>query len=215
MLSENPTLSSAGAPRQVLSLGDAVAIIVGLIIGAGIFKAPSTVSGASGGEIAMVLCWVAGGVLSLIGAMCYAELSTAYPSVGGEYHFIGRAFGRVPAFFYAWARMTVIVAGSIAVFAYVFGDYCSRLLDLGKHSSSIYAVLIVVLLTVVNIVGIKAGKNTQNGGAVPRARRAGWRNAELLRRTHVVGHRSGHDLRALHLRGLERRRLHLSRGARP
>jgi APA family basic amino acid/polyamine antiporter len=159
---EDPTQSAAGAPRQVLSLGDAVAIIVGLIIGAGIFKAPSTVAGASGGEIAMVLCWIAGGVLSLIGAMCYAELATAYPSVGGEYHFIGQAFGRVPAFFYAWARMTVIVAGSIAVFAYVFGDYCSRLLGLGSHSSSIYAALIVAALTAVNIVGIKAGKATQN-----------------------------------------------------
>jgi len=162
MDSKDPAQSVAGAPREVLSLGDAVAIIVGLIIGAGIFKAPSTVAGASGSEIAMVLCWIGGGVLSLIGAMCYAELATAYPSVGGEYHFIGRAFGRVPAFFYGWARMTVIVAGSIAVFAYVFGDYCSRLLDLGSHSSSIYAALIVTVLTTVNIVGIKAGKNTQN-----------------------------------------------------
>ena len=151
-----------GAPRQVLGLGDATAIIVGLIIGAGIFKAPSTVAAGSGGEIAMVLCWIAGGVLSFVGAMCYAELATAYPSVGGEYHFIGRAFGRVPAFFYAWARMTVIVAGSIAVFAFVFGDYVSRLLDLGSHSSSIYAALIVVVLTAVNIVGIRAGKATQN-----------------------------------------------------
>jgi APA family basic amino acid/polyamine antiporter len=162
MQSESPTQSAMGAPRQVLSLGDAVAIIVGLIIGAGIFKAPSVVAGASGGETAMVLCWVAGGALSLIGAMCYAELATAYPSVGGEYHFIGRAFGRVPAFFYAWARMTVIVAGSIAVFAFVFGDYCARLLDLGPHSSSIYAVLIVAGLTAVNIAGIRAGKTTQN-----------------------------------------------------
>jgi len=162
MQSESSTRSAAGAPRQVLSLGDAVAIIVGLIIGAGIFKAPSTVAGASGGELAMILCWIAGGVLSLVGAMCYAELATAYPSVGGEYHFIGRAFGRVPAFFYAWARMTVIVAGSIAVFAYVFGDYCSRLLALGPHSSSIYAALIVTVLTAVNIAGIKAGKTTQN-----------------------------------------------------
>ena len=149
-------------PSQILSLGDATAIIVGLIIGAGIFKAPSTVAGASGGEAAMVACWIAGGVLSFIGAMCYAELATAYPSVGGEYHFIGRAFGRRPAFFYAWARMTVIVAGSIAVFAFVFGDYCARLFSLGEHSSPIYAVLIVVILTVVNIVGLKAGKTTQN-----------------------------------------------------
>jgi APA family basic amino acid/polyamine antiporter len=154
--------ATGNGPEQVLSLGDASAIIVGLVIGAGIFKAPSMVAGASGGELAMTLCWVAGGVLSLIGAMCYAELATAYPSAGGEYHFIGRAFGRLPAFFYAWARMTVIVAGSIAVFAFIFGDYCTRLLDLGPHSPSIYAALIVSALTAVNVTGIRAGKNTQN-----------------------------------------------------
>jgi basic amino acid/polyamine antiporter, APA family len=159
---DNPPQHAGAGPAQVLSLGDATAIIVGLIIGAGIFKAPSTVASSSGGEMAMVLCWIAGGVLSFVGAMCYAELATAYPSVGGEYHFIGRAFGRTPAFFYAWARMTVIVAGSIAVFAFVFGDYCARLFSLGEHSSPIYATLIVVALTVVNIVGLSAGKTTQN-----------------------------------------------------
>jgi len=159
---DNPPQHSGAGPAQVLSLGDATAIIVGLIIGAGIFKTPSIVAGSSGGETAMIIVWIAGGVVSLIGAMCYAELATAYPSAGGEYHFIGRAFGRVPAFFYAWARMTVIVAGSIAVFSFVFGDYCARLLSFGEHSSSIYAALIVVVLTVVNIIGIQAGKTTQN-----------------------------------------------------
>jgi basic amino acid/polyamine antiporter, APA family len=159
---ENPPQHSGSGPSQVLSLGDATAIIVGLIIGAGIFKAPSMVAGGAGGEFAMILCWIAGGLLSFIGAMCYAELATAYPSVGGEYHFIGRAFGRTPAFFYAWARMTVIVAGSIAVFAFVFGDYCARLFSLGEQSAPIYAALIVVALTVVNIIGLTAGKTTQN-----------------------------------------------------
>jgi amino acid transporter len=156
-----PPQQSGAGPAQILSLGDATAIIVGLIIGAGIFKAPSMVASGSGGEIAMILCWIAGGALSLVGAMCYAELATAFPSVGGEYHFIGRAFGRTPAYFYAWARMTVIVAGSIAVFAFVFGDYCARLFSLGAHSSAIYAVLIIVILTVVNIAGLTAGKTTQ------------------------------------------------------
>ena len=152
----------SGSPKPVLSLGDSVAIIVGLVIGAGIFKTPSIVAGSTGGETLMILTWIAGGMVSLIGAMCYAELATAYPSAGGEYHFIGRAFGRVPAFLYAWARMTVIVAGSIAVFAFVFGDYCAHLLSLGEHSSPLYAALIVAVLTWVNIVGIRAGKATQN-----------------------------------------------------
>ena len=153
--------SSAG-PAQVLSLGDATAIIVGLIIGAGIFGTPAIVAGAVGSPARMVAAWIAGGVFSVIGALCYAELATAYPSAGGEYHFLGRAFGRPLAFLYGWARMTVIVAGSIAVFAYLFGDYMSRVYSFGAHSSAIWAGMIVVVLTAVNYVGIKEGKLTQN-----------------------------------------------------
>src|SRR4051795_12900606 len=151
-----------GSPRQVLGLGDATAIIVGLIIGAGIFGTPAIVAGAVQSPGLMVAVWVAGGVFSVIGGLCYAELATAYPSAGGEYHFLGRAFGRSLAFLYGWARMTVIVAGSIAVFAYLFGDYVSRIVNLGAHSSAIWAALVVAALTFVNYAGIREGKFTQN-----------------------------------------------------
>jgi basic amino acid/polyamine antiporter, APA family len=151
-----------GAPRPVLGLGDATAIIVGLIIGAGIFGTPSIVAGAVQSPGAMVAAWVAGGVFSIIGGLCYAELATAYPSAGGEYHFLGRAYGRALAFLYGWARMTVVVAGSIAVFAYLFGDYMSRVIPLGEHSSPLWAGIIVVVLTVVNYLGIREGKATQD-----------------------------------------------------
>src|SRR3954470_18665068 len=147
-----------GSPRQVLGLGDATAIIVGLIIGAGIFGTPSIVAGAVQSPGLMVAVWVAGGVFAIIGGLCYAELCTASPSPGGEYHFLGRAFGRSLAFLYGWARMTVIVAGSIAVFAYLFGDYMSRVVPLGAHSSALWAGIIVVVLTVVNYLGIREGK---------------------------------------------------------
>lgn len=159
---ENPPQHSTPGPAQVLSLGDATAIIVGLIIGAGIFGTPAIVAGAVGSPALMVAAWVAGGVFSVIGALCYAELATAYPSAGGEYHFLGRAFGRPLAFLYGWARMTVIVAGSIAVFAFLFGDYMSRVYSFGAHSSALWAGLVVVMLTLVNYVGIKEGKLTQN-----------------------------------------------------
>src|SRR5258708_18560873 len=98
---DDPPRHSGTGPAQVLSLGDATAIIVGLIIGAGIFKTPSIVAGSSGGETAMIIVWIAGGVVSLVGALCYAELATAYPSAGGGDHFIGRAFGPVSAVFYS------------------------------------------------------------------------------------------------------------------
>ncbi|HZE11337.1 MAG TPA: amino acid permease, partial [Burkholderiales bacterium] len=149
-------------PTQVLSLGDATAIIVGLIVGAGIFKTSSMVAGFSASESMTIVWWIVGGALSIIGAMCYAELATAFPSAGGEYHFLGRAFGRYTAFLYGWARLTVIVAGSIAVFAYLFGDYMSRVIHLGPQSSPIWAALVVAILTAVNYVGIREGKLTQN-----------------------------------------------------
>ena len=149
-------------PRASLTLTDAVAMIVGLIVGAGIFGTPSIVAGAVESKAWLVGVWVAGGVFSIIGALCYAELATAFPSAGGEYHFLQRAFGRPLSFLYGWARMTVIVAGSIAVFAYLFGDYMSRIVSLGAHSSAIWAALVVGALTIVNYVGIREGKLTQN-----------------------------------------------------
>ncbi len=141
---------------------DACAMIVGLIVGAGVFGTPAIVAGAMGEETLVIAVWVAGGVFSIIGALCYAELVTAFPSAGGEYHFLQRAFGRSLAFLYGWARMTVIVAGSIAIFAYLFGDYFSRVIYLGEYSSAIWAALVVFVLTAINYRGIQEGKITQN-----------------------------------------------------
>ena len=154
-------MAVAAGPKQVLSLADATAIIVGLIVGAGIFGTPSIVAGAVESPVLLVAVWIAGGLFAVVGALCYAELATAFPSAGGEYHFIARAYGRSLAFLYGWARMTVIVAGSIAVFAYLFGDYMSRVIKLGAYSSAVWAALIVVILTFVNTMGIREGKVTQ------------------------------------------------------
>ena len=151
-----------GAPKQTLRLFDAITMIVGLIVGAGIFGTPSIVAGAVESETTLLALWVIGGVFSIIGALCYGELATAFPSAGGEYHFLQRAYGRSLSFLYGWARMTVIVAGSIAVFAYLFGDYMSRVINLGTYSSAIWAALVVGVLTLVNYLGIKEGKATQN-----------------------------------------------------
>ena len=163
-VSQNAVAGAAGdaKPKATLTVFDACTMIVGLIVGAGIFGTPAIVAGAIGDETKILGMWVAGGVFSIIGALCYAELVTAFPSAGGEYHFIQRAYGRSLAFLYGWARMTVIVAGSIAVFAYLFGDYLSRVISLGEYSSAIWASLIVVVLTIVNYRGIEEGKVTQN-----------------------------------------------------
>ncbi len=150
-----------GAPRAVLDLRHAVAIIVGVVIGAGIFKAPSLVAGMAGSAPWMFVLWLAGGLVSLAGALCYAELATAYPNAGGDYHFLHRAYGRSVSFLYAWARFSVITAGSIALLAFVFGDYLQQVLPLGPWGPSLYAGAAVVVLTAVNLRGIRAGAATQ------------------------------------------------------
>jgi amino acid transporter len=151
-----------GAPQAILTTRDTIAIIVGLVIGAGIFRFPPLVAGNSPDEAAFYLLWIVGGAISIVGALCYAELATAYPSAGGDYHFLQRAFGRGLSFLFAWARIAVITTGSIAVLGYTFGDYASNLVRLGAHSSAIYAALAVIALTAINISGIRETKGTQN-----------------------------------------------------
>jgi amino acid transporter len=150
------------APRPVLSVFDAVMITVGIVIGAGIFKTPSMVAGVTGAVDWMLIAWVLGGVLSLVGALCYAELASSFPSAGGDYHFLSRAYGRDLSFFFAWARVAVITTGSIALLAFVFGDYMSRVLSLGPNSSAIYAALTVIVLTAINLLGLRESARTQN-----------------------------------------------------
>ena len=156
------TTQAAAQPKPVLELRDTIALIVGIVVGAGIFKTPSLVAANAGDAWVMLGAWLLGGAVSLIGALCYAELATACPHAGGEYHFLTRAYGRKLSFLFAWARLAVITTGSIALLAFVFGDYCSRLYSFGGQSSAIYAALIVILLTAVNIAGVKSGAATQN-----------------------------------------------------
>ena len=155
-------ISTVAAPKPTLRVTDSVALIVGIVVGAGIFRTPSLVAAHTGSASSMLLAWLMGGVISLIGALCYAELASTYPHAGGDYHYLRRAFGKDLAFLFAWARLTVIPTGSIALLAFVFGDYASQLLRLGDYSPSIYAALVVATLTGLNIIGIQQGKWTQN-----------------------------------------------------
>jgi amino acid transporter len=153
---------SSAAPKPVVRPIDAVGLIVGIVIGAGIFRLPSTVAGGAGSVAAVYLAWVLGGAISLIGALVYAELAAAYPNTGGDYYFLRRAFGARLSFLFGWARMTVIQTGSIATVSFIFGDYLSRIASLGEFSSAIYAAAVVAALTGLNIMGVRQGTRTQN-----------------------------------------------------
>src|SRR5690606_35184130 len=115
-----------------------------------------------GSELALAGVWLLGGLLSLAGALCYGELATAFPSPGGEVHFIARALGRNLAFLFAWARLTVICTGSIALLAFIFGDYMSGLAPLGPTSSAVWAAIIVAALTALNALGVRLGTTVQS-----------------------------------------------------
>jgi len=148
-------------PKPLLSLWDGIVLICGMVIGAGIFKAPSIVAGNVGSNWEFIAAWALGGAVSLCGALVYAELAARYPDTGGEYAFLSRGLGRGVAFVFAWSRMTVIQTGAIAAVAFVFGDYASEMLRLGDKSSAIYAGIGVVALTVLNVVGTRESKTLQ------------------------------------------------------
>jgi len=148
-------------PRPGISVLQGVAFIVGIVVGIGIFKSPQLVAQSVTSEAAFILLWLFGGMVTLIGALVYAELGSAYPSGGGEYYFISRALGRPTGLLFAWARVTVLQTGIIAAVAFVFGDYAQQLVPLGHWGPAIYAALALSILTVVNLLGAPEGKGFQ------------------------------------------------------
>lgn len=149
-------------PRRRLARLDAVAVIVGMVVGAGIYRAPSIVAGNVPDLTAFALVWIAGGVISLIGALCYAELCTSYPDCGGDYHFLHRAYGHRVSLLFAWARLSVIQTGSIAVQAFIVGDYLASLVQLDTRWSPLFAAVVIVAFTLLNITGLRMGATAQN-----------------------------------------------------
>ena len=148
-------------PKPTLSMRDVGSLIIGMVVGAGIFETPALVAANAGNTSTVLFAWFLGGIMSVVGALCYAELATAYPHSGGTYYYLKRAFGKSLAFLFIWGRMSVIQTGSIVLAAFVFGDYASQLLPLGEYSSPLYAAGAIILLTGLNILGVWQGKWTQ------------------------------------------------------
>jgi basic amino acid/polyamine antiporter, APA family len=153
---------ASGQPLPSFNTLSSMAVVVGIVVGIGIFRLPSIVAAHSVNEFQYISFWVIGGFISLMGALCYAELSSSMPNSGGEYHFLSKAFGPATGFFLSWGRMTVIQTGSVALIAFIFGDYASVIYNLGPYSSSIYAALTIILLTSLNIAGTVHSRRVQN-----------------------------------------------------
>jgi amino acid transporter len=145
-----------------LGLWDAVSIIIGIVVGSGIYETPPLVFKNVPGPAVALAVWVVCGLLSLVGALCYAELGSTYPHTGGDYVYLGRAFGPWLGFLFGWAQLAVILTGSIGMLAFVFADYAVRLWGLPAESAWGWAAGAVAALSLLNLLGVVFGKGAQN-----------------------------------------------------
>jgi basic amino acid/polyamine antiporter, APA family len=147
-------------PRAIGFLGS-TAIVVGTIIGSGVFLVPHNVALHVGSVRSLFLVWMVGGVLSVAGALSLGELGAATPEPGGIYVYLRQAYGKLFGFLYGWGMLLVIHSGSIATLAVAFGIYSSQFVPLSPLGQKLAASAVVVLLTVVNILGVRGGAAVQ------------------------------------------------------
>jgi amino acid transporter len=145
-----------------LTLWDAVAIVVGCIIGAGIFRVPGPIAHHLETPGVILCVWLAGGLLSMAGALCYAELSSLFPKTGGDYVYLREAYGHAVSFLFGWTKLFVERTGTIAIIAYVFAEYVGYLAGISKGWVRGIAVLAIAALTAANVAGLRYGKHIQN-----------------------------------------------------
>jgi amino acid transporter len=151
-----------GPPAARLGLWDVVSIIVGIVVGAGIYETPPLVLQNVSGPWEALGLWALGGLLSLIGACCYAELATTYPQSGGDYVYLSRAYGSWLGFLFAWVELVAVRAGNIGMMAFVFADYAAQVWGVPAPGLWLWAAGALVVLTALNLLGLVFGKGTQN-----------------------------------------------------
>ncbi|MBN2375346.1 MAG: amino acid permease [Sedimentisphaerales bacterium] len=148
-------------PKRQLSIFDSICIIVGIIIGAGIYETAPTVAACMKTPTLALAIWGFGGLIALAGALCYSELATAYPYQGGDYVYLTRAYGKPVGFLFGFSQLAVVRPGDITLMAFIFGRYAQQLYQL-KHGTILYTAVSIIALTFINILGVRQGKWTQN-----------------------------------------------------
>jgi APA family basic amino acid/polyamine antiporter len=170
MVPDTPDTSKSTRPKRQLTLFDSTSIIVGIIIGVGIYKTAPDVANSVTNTWSVLGLWIAGGVIALCGALCYAELATAYPREGGDYVYLSRAYGPWAGFLFGWMQLAVVRPGDIAVMAFAFATYAQVLYDPFANvdlygyplTPVVYSGGAVLVMTLINIVGVQQGKWAQN-----------------------------------------------------
>ena len=158
--------------RRDLGLATALAIVIGTVIGSGIFRVPQAMINSVGSVHLVFLVWIVGGALSLAGALTYAELAAAMPGAGGEYVYLTAAYGPLWGFLYSWTQMWVAKSGSIATLATAFFEYTAYFIPefekvwftVGPFSvkyGQVFAMVLILLLGLINFFGVKVGGDVQ------------------------------------------------------
>lgn len=159
---ERSTKASGATLVRALGVWDSVALIMGIMIGSGIFLMAGSIALQLSSLWAVMAAWAAGGVLSVCGAVALSELGAAYPSAGGLYVYLTEAYGPCTGFVYGWSAMALIHAGSIATLAAAVGLYAAPMLGLSATEQKILQVVCIAVFTAVNCLGIAFGKWVQN-----------------------------------------------------
>ena len=148
---------------RTLRLRDLILLVIGSVIGSGIFLVPGAILREVHGSVGVAsLVWIAGGGLSLLGALSYGELAAMRPEAGGLYVFIREGFGALPAFLYGWAMFLAIASGTNASLAVAFSTYLGAVVPLTPLAGKIAAVAVVAVITVVNVWGTRKSSDLQN-----------------------------------------------------
>ena len=148
---------------RTLRLRDLVLLIIGTVIGSGIFLVPGGVLRNVQGRTALAMAaWVAGGIISLMGALTYGELTAMEPNAGGLYSYIRTAFGRFPAFLFGWAMFLVIASGAIATLAAAFPRYLSRIVPLTPIEAKLVSIGMIAVVAFINVRGARTSADVQN-----------------------------------------------------
>ena len=135
---------SATQPKRLLGVWQPSAVVVGMVVGAGIFRTSALTAQTLSSETAVLIAWALGGVFAIAASLCYAELSTAFPSPGGEYHFLREAFGGTVGFLFAWSRFAIIFTASSAMLAFVGADYIAQIIPMGPAARAGVAIGLIL-----------------------------------------------------------------------
>ncbi|HEV8497058.1 MAG TPA: amino acid permease [Gemmatimonadaceae bacterium] len=158
-------------PRQ-LGLWSAIAVVVGITIGSGIFRTPASVTNRLPGPLPVFGVWIAGGIVAMCGALTLAEVAAAFPDTGGIFVFIRKSWGRLPAFLFGWAELAIIRAAAVGAIATTFAEYLLRVLGfdpgVAPYDSWVHyvAAVAIAVIAAFNYVGLRWGSLIQNVTAV-------------------------------------------------